>query len=43
MRRLLRVSRKGKARIAKRIEVSSLEEYGALDIDIKAELIGESH
>jgi putative transposase len=41
MRRILQVSKKGKTRIAKRIEVSSLEEYGALDIDIKAELIGE--
>jgi transposase-like protein len=41
MRRILQVSRKGKARIAKRIEVSSLEEYGALDIDVKAALIGE--
>ena len=41
MRRILQVSRKGKARIAGRIEVSSLEEYGALDIDVKAALIGE--
>jgi len=41
MRRILQVTRKGKARIARRIEVSSLEEYGALDLDVKAELIGE--
>src|SRR4030065_647023 len=41
MRRILQVSKKGKTRIAKRIEVSSLEEYGALNLDVKAALIGE--
>lgn len=41
MRRLLRVGAKGKVRIAKGIEVSSLKEYGALDLDVKAVLIGE--
>jgi len=41
MRRLLRVGAKGKIRIAKKHEVSSLEEYGALNLDVKAELIGE--
>jgi len=39
-RRLLQVSQKGKVRKAKKFEVRSLEEYGALDIDSKAELIG---
>lgn len=40
-RRLLRISQKGKLRKAKKFEVASLEEYGALDIDAKAALIGE--
>src|SRR4030065_328176 len=41
MRRILQVSKKGKTKMAKRIEVSSLEEYGALNLDVKAALIGE--
>jgi len=41
MKRLLRMGAKGKIRKAKKQEVSSLEEYGVLDIDIKATLIGE--
>ena len=41
MRRLLRVGAKGKIRNAKKHEVSSLEEYGALNLDVKAELIEE--
>jgi transposase-like protein len=39
MRRLLRVGAKGKLRIVKRREVSSLEEYGVLDLDSKAAMI----
>jgi hypothetical protein len=41
MKRLLRMGAKGKIRKVKKHEVLSLEEYGALDIDIKATLIGE--
>ncbi|MFQ5870416.1 MAG: IS256 family transposase [Candidatus Zixiibacteriota bacterium] len=41
MRRLLRVSAKGKAGIAKKHEIRNLEEYGALDLDARVELMGE--
>lgn len=39
MKSLLRVGAKGKLRIAKKHEVSSLEAYGALDLDSKAAMI----
>ena len=41
MKRLLRVGAKGKLRIIREREVRSLEEFGVLDLDVKAALIGE--
>jgi len=41
MAKVLRVTEKSKIRKAKQKDVSSLAEYGALDIDIKAALISE--
>src|SRR3990170_2606784 len=41
MKRLLRISGKGKIRNAKKFEIRSLEEYGGLDLDSKAALIEE--
>lgn len=39
MKRILQISGKGKVKKAKAVEVMGLREYGALEVDVKVELI----
>jgi len=41
MKKILQISGKGKVKKAKAVEVMGLKEYGALDVDVKVELIQE--